>query len=146
MHVSHNDFSDFVFIQVDNEDSPNATSLVSDEVVDQEQPKRPWTPSYSVTTQGPSSAAEEEAVDKFEPLPQLIVQAAALENELATPEATASDKSEQILSADKSAEKSIPAGTVTAADASQEYFPAQEGVSNGRQKPTEYVLLSLVIS
>lgn len=54
-------------------------------------------------TQGPGSATEEEPL---KPLSQLTVQTAALENELATSDATASDKPEQeALSTDKSAEK-----------------------------------------
>ncbi|RDB26382.1 hypothetical protein Hypma_006513 [Hypsizygus marmoreus] len=36
--------------------------------LEMDRPKSPWTPSYSVTTQGPGTVADEEELDKLEPL------------------------------------------------------------------------------
>ncbi|PFH53046.1 hypothetical protein AMATHDRAFT_45684 [Amanita thiersii Skay4041] len=46
-----------------------------------ERPRSPWTPSYSVTQQGTGTPAEEEELDKLEPLPESAGKARAVEQE-----------------------------------------------------------------
>ena len=38
----------------------------------QERPKSPWTPSYSVTTQGPGTVEEEKEIEQLEQLPPVV--------------------------------------------------------------------------
>lgn len=62
--ISHNSSS--------QEDNPLDTSLtlIDDATNLQDPPKSPWTPSYSVTMQGPGTPGEEKELDSIEPLPQ----------------------------------------------------------------------------
>jgi hypothetical protein len=63
--------------QLHQEDIPKSTSLspAADDASPQEPPKSPWTPSYSVTTQGPGTPGEEKELDNIEPLPQRVLDA-----------------------------------------------------------------------
>jgi len=63
---------------------------------DQEPPKSPWTPSYSVTNQGPNKASDEAELDDPEPLPQRAGPTESLKD-VAMPEGAAAGEPKDIV-------------------------------------------------
>ncbi|KAG5638900.1 hypothetical protein H0H81_008960 [Sphagnurus paluster] len=63
----------------DVEDVVGTHALAAD-AGEQDRPKSPWTPSYSVTTQGSTIVTEQAELDQFEPLPQRLLATKALQD------------------------------------------------------------------